>query len=126
MSHDRYFIEKFATRIWHLKDGKITDFKGTYSEYREYCERQAVFNQAAKAAAQKKAPAPKKSAPNRDKQRAKLEKEIYRLESELEQLDAEAEQHSSDYTELMRIESDKAQANDRLLELYAEWEELSE
>ena len=126
VSHDRYFIEKFATRIWHLKDGKITDFKGTYSEYREYCERQAVFNQAAKAAAQKKAPAPKKSAPNRDKQRAKLEKEIYRLESELERLDAEAEQHSSDYTELMRIESDKAQANDRLLELYAEWEELSE
>ena len=126
VSHDRYFIEKFATRIWHLKDGKITDFKGTYSEYREYCERQAVFNQAAKATAQKKAPAPKKSAPNRDKQRAKLEKEIYRLESELERLDAEAEQHSSDYTELMRIESDKAQANDRLLELYAEWEELSE
>ena len=126
VSHDRYFIEKFATRIWHLKDGKITDFKGTYSEYREYCERQAVFNQAAKAAAQKKAPAPKKSAPNRDKQRAKLEKEIYRLESELERLDAESEQHSSDYTELMRIESDKAQANDRLLELYAEWEELSE
>ena len=126
VSHDRYFIEKFATRIWHLKDGKITDFKGTYSEYREYCERQAVFNQAAKAAAQKKAPAPKKSAPNRDKQRAKLEKEIYRLESELERLDAEAEQHSSDYTELMRIESDKAQVNDRLLELYAEWEELSE
>ena len=126
VSHDRYFIEKFATRIWHLKDGKITDFKGTYSEYREYCERQAVFNQAAKAAAQKKAPAPKKSAPNRDKQRAKLEKEIYRLESELKRLDAEAEQHSSDYTELMRIESDKAQANDRLLELYAEWEELSE
>ena len=85
-----------------------------------------MFNQAAKATAQKKAPAPKKSAPNRDKQRAKLEKEIYRLESELERLDAEAEQHSSGYTELMRIESDKAQANDRLLELYAEWEELSE
>ncbi len=28
VSHDRYFIEKFATRIWALADGKITDFRG--------------------------------------------------------------------------------------------------
>lgn len=126
VSHDRYFIEKFATRIWHLKDGAVTDFRGGYSEYREYCERQAVFNQAAKTAAQKKAPMQKKSAPNRDRQRARLEKEIYKLESELERLDADAETHSSDYSELMRIDSEKAQINERLLTLYAEWEELSE
>ena len=28
VSHDRYFIEKFATRIWALADGRITDFRG--------------------------------------------------------------------------------------------------
>ena len=27
----RYFIEKFATRVWMLENGQITDFKGTYS-----------------------------------------------------------------------------------------------
>ena len=29
VSHDRYFIEKFATRVWALADGKITDFRGS-------------------------------------------------------------------------------------------------
>lgn len=33
VSHDRYFINKFADRVWELKDGSITDFDGTYAEY---------------------------------------------------------------------------------------------
>ena len=45
VSHDRYFIEKFATRIWALADGKITDFRGGYSEYCQWRERQSVFAQ---------------------------------------------------------------------------------
>ena len=28
VSHDRYFIEKFATRIWTLENGAFTDFRG--------------------------------------------------------------------------------------------------
>jgi ATPase subunit of ABC transporter with duplicated ATPase domains len=34
VSHDRYFISRFATRIWELKGGRIIDFKGTYEQYR--------------------------------------------------------------------------------------------
>ena len=30
VSHDRYFIDRFATRIWVLEDGQITDFRGSY------------------------------------------------------------------------------------------------
>ena len=33
VSHDRYFINQFATRIWMLEDGKITDFKGDYQQW---------------------------------------------------------------------------------------------
>jgi ABC-type multidrug transport system ATPase subunit len=33
-SHDRYFINKFATRVWELDDGAFTDFEGTYAEWR--------------------------------------------------------------------------------------------
>lgn len=36
VSHDRYFIEKFATRIWCLENGALTDFRGTFSEFRAY------------------------------------------------------------------------------------------
>ena len=39
VSHDRYFINQFATRIWMLEDGNITDFRGTFEEYRAARER---------------------------------------------------------------------------------------
>ena len=34
ISHDRYFTARFATRIWALENGALTDFHGTYEEYR--------------------------------------------------------------------------------------------
>ncbi|MGD8111766.1 ABC-F family ATPase [Vibrio sp. TRT 21S02] len=33
VSHDRVFVDSLATRILEIKDGKIHDFKGTYSEF---------------------------------------------------------------------------------------------
>lgn len=33
VSHDRIFVDSLATRILEFKDGKITDFKGSYSEF---------------------------------------------------------------------------------------------
>ena len=34
VSHDRYFISRFAERIWELKDGEITDFRGSIEQFR--------------------------------------------------------------------------------------------
>lgn len=33
ISHDRELINSFANRIWHLKDGELIDFAGTYEEF---------------------------------------------------------------------------------------------
>ena len=33
ISHDRYFLNKFASRIWSMKDGEIDDFHGSFEEY---------------------------------------------------------------------------------------------
>ena len=33
ISHDRYFLDRVATRIIELEDGKLTDYPGSYSEY---------------------------------------------------------------------------------------------
>ncbi len=33
VSHDRIFVDSLATRILEIKNGKITDFKGTYAEF---------------------------------------------------------------------------------------------
>ena len=33
ISHDRELISAFANRIWHLKDGKLRDFQGSFEEF---------------------------------------------------------------------------------------------
>ncbi|ASW81034.1 ABC-F family ATPase [Vibrio anguillarum] len=33
VSHDRVFVDSLATRIIEIRDNKLTDFKGTYSEF---------------------------------------------------------------------------------------------
>ena len=33
ISHDRYFLNKFASRVWAVKDGAVTDFQGGFSEF---------------------------------------------------------------------------------------------
>jgi ATPase subunit of ABC transporter with duplicated ATPase domains len=42
ISHDRYFINKFADRIALLKDGRIVDFFGGYEYYRTECTRRGL------------------------------------------------------------------------------------
>lgn len=36
VTHDRYLVDLLATRLWILENGKITEFAGNYSQYREY------------------------------------------------------------------------------------------
>ncbi len=124
VSHDRYFIEKFATRIWALSDGVITDFRGGYEEYRQWQQRQQVYRQAEKSREKEKKPKPK--AHNNDKAIAKLEREIERTEEKLSALDNEAQEFSSDYQKLLEIEQQKETINDELLALYEKWEELNQ
>ena len=47
VSHDRYFINRFATRVWELAEGTINDYPMGFAQYR-----------AAKAEEKKPAPAP--------------------------------------------------------------------
>ena len=35
ISHDRFFINKFANRIIHFKDGKVEEYWGDYDQYKE-------------------------------------------------------------------------------------------
>jgi ATPase subunit of ABC transporter with duplicated ATPase domains len=41
VTHDEDVLDEVATRIWHFKDGKIEDFKGTYDEFQLQAERKA-------------------------------------------------------------------------------------
>ena len=124
VSHDRYFIEKFATRVWELENGAVTDFRGSFSQYREYVARQQVFAKNEKTAVREKAP--RRRPPNTAKRLERLEKDIKKAEDRISELDALAEENGSDYQKLMEIGGEKATLEGELADLYRQWEELSD
>ena len=45
VSHDRALLNALCTRVWHLEDGKISDFPGTYDGYQAELKRRRDFQQ---------------------------------------------------------------------------------
>ena len=131
VSHDRYFIDRFASRIWMLEDGKILDFKGGYQEFLAYRERQKIYQQAAAAQAPK-IEQPKKEKPKRpggtknlEKELSALERSIAKAEEAIAALDTEMEQSASDYVKLQELCLKKEEQEEQLMELYDKWETVS-
>ena len=129
VSHDRWFIEKFATRIWYLHDGQIEDYRGGFAEWREYKARQEALQPSAKAvkSAVREEKPKKKAEPNRDRRRRqKIERDIERAEASLKAIEDEMEQNASDYRKLIELGEKKSAAESAVEALYAEWETLAD
>ena len=126
VSHDRWFIEKFATRIWELHDGVITDFRGGFSAFREFKTRQQAISLAAAHKEEKpRAEKPrKKGAPNPEKQLAKVERDIAGLEAQIAGLNRQSEEFASDYQKLLEIGQARQELEEQLEALYERWEAL--
>lgn len=147
VSHDRYFIDKLATRVIEVADGRVTAFPGNYEEYlwrKNGTGASAVVPVAqpkTAAAGTKSQPAAQASAtvPKDDRQRRlnpiklkqmkerqrSIEDEITRLEVEIADFEQslslfQSAQQSIDIAEL--LESRKSD----MKTLLAEWEEVSE
>ena len=112
VSHDRYFIEKFAERIWLLEDGVIRDFPCGYAKYRSILEHEAASKPAVVTA-----PKPKKEKPIR-----RLEREIEKQEQVVAEYDGKIEAASADYQELTRLLGEKEEAEMVLMDLMEQWE----
>ena len=124
VSHDRYFIEKFAERIWLLEDGGIRDFRCGYTKYRSILEHEALDNSAAQIAEPKvKKEKPKGGTKESDKLVRRLEREIGKQEQLIEELDKRIEAAAADYQELTRLLEEKEAAEEVLLELMESWEQ---
>ena len=111
VSHDRYFVEKFADRIWELEGGRIRDFKCGYAKYRSILAHEAA-SAPAPAAVPERREAEKKEKPRpKDKE---LEKQVRRLEREIEKqekllagLEEQVAAASADYQELSHLLEEK-------------------
>jgi len=122
VSHDRYFIEKFAERIWLLEDGQIRDFKCGYSKYRSILEHEAMAKPQPVSE-----PAPRKEKPRsgtkeNEKMIRRLEREIEKQEKVIAELDMAIEAAAADYQELTRLLAEKETAENALLEMMEQWE----
>ena len=107
VSHDRYFIEKFAERIWLLQDGTIRDFPCGYQKYRSILEHEAAAKTEAPAAAKPKKDKPKGGTKDSEKRLRALEREIEKQERSIALLEQQIEEAASDYQELTRLLGEK-------------------
>ena len=126
VSHDRYFIEKFAERIWALADGTIRDFKCGYSKYRSILEHEAMVKPVVADAPKPKKEKPKGGTKEIDKLIRRLEREIEKQENLVAELDTKIEVAGADYQELTRLLGEKEEAELLLMDLMEQWETAQE
>jgi ATP-binding cassette subfamily F protein 3 len=138
VSHDRYFIDRIATRIWALEDGRLQQYLGTYTDYqRQLGHRQEPpAKEPAPAAAPPVAatpPTPRNSGrPSRDEGRAlkalgQVERDIARLEGKLNELSDALTVASidADVDAVGRLGAEYERTQQELVAAYGRWEELS-
>ena len=122
VSHDRYFIEKFAERVWLLEDGGIRDFKCGYKKYRSIIDHEAAAKQPVVAELKPKKEKPKGGTKEQEKLVRRLEREIEKQEAAIAELDEKMITAAADYQELARLMEEKEEAEMALLDLMEQWE----
>ena len=133
VSHDRYFINRFATRIWELADGTITDYPCGFAQYRQMKAQEAAEKAAApKPEKEREKPAVERpQRGNKAQQAAKrqltiCERDIAKAEEHIAALEADMEAAACDYEKLNELVGQKDAAQAELDALYERWEQLSE
>lgn len=137
VSHDRYFINRLADRIYYMEHGSVTEYVGNYDDFTAYRaahpsesgvlsptpvneekeKRVNDYKQRKEAAAAER---------KRQKQIETSEQEIERLEAELTALNEQMAQPevSSDYARIMELTRQAAAMQEQIEALYALLDEL--
>ena len=140
VSHDRYFIDKLATKVFEVEDGRLHVFPGNYEDYR-WKKENPVAAQADEPVAAAAAPTPDaaEAAPAADsarrlnpiklrhmkERRREIEEDVTRLETEIADYEAALSNYVS--AEETRRVGDLLDARRKDLEgLMAEWETVAQ
>lgn len=152
VSHDRYFINKTATRILDLTGGQFVNYIGNYDYYLEKKDTQmaalgltdtsatnTVFTTGSASASKGTAPSENKldwkaqkeeQARQRKKENdlKKCEEKIAELEERLGEIDAEMSDpaNGTQVLKLQNLAKEQEEINTELESLYEKWEELAE
>lgn len=135
VSHDRYFINKLASRILELNKDSMLDCNGNYEFFQQY--KNKLNKPAETGTSETKMSAAKQEHLNSKEERAKArklekrlsdtEKEIGETEERLSVISVQmlTDEISSDHVKLMELDQEQSSLQKRLDELYELWEELS-
>ena len=134
VSHDRYFINKLATRIIELNDNSCIDYSGNYDDFQQYkskiCSASDSGTKDSKVSSSKLEHIATKEERSRkrklERQLKETEKEISSTESRIEEIENQMllDEVVSDHIKLMELNDEHNKLNERLEELYELWEEL--
>ena len=139
VSHDRYFLDNIANKIWFIEDKAIKEYPGTYQEYEEWNAKRTVKPQAEKKAVKEKekpkkektiAPSEeqKKLIQRKNKELGQLEKQIEEREQALKELEKQLanEEVYADAQKLQEATRTYNSAKAAFEQLQQEWENLAE
>lgn len=126
VSHDRYFVEKIATKMMIFEDSKVKLYPMSYIDYLEVRKKETITRPEVKKAISKPSPtnikAPKKTI-NTFKLN-KTEEEIELVEEHLSQIDKSMIEHSNNADKLIELFQEKNNLEKELSDLFDLWAEL--
>ncbi len=137
VSHDRYFLDNIADRIFAFEaDGKLVQYEGGYTDYLEAKERKnGTVVRESEESAKKKADRKnwKKDAPEKlkftykeQKEYETIDDEIASLEQKIEELDEQMMQYATNSAKLSEITEQKEAAEAALEEKMERWVYLND
>ncbi|HFI0024897.1 TPA: ABC-F family ATP-binding cassette domain-containing protein [Streptococcus suis] len=130
VSHDRYFLDKVATKILAFEEDGIETFFGNYTDYLDekafLASSSAISLEKPKEKTEKVKENKKRMSYFEKQEWATIEEDIAGLEGRIAEIEAEMLTCGSDFTKLSDLQKELDEKNDLLLEKYERYEYLSE
>lgn len=129
VSHDRYFLDKVASKILAFEDGGIREFFGNYTDYLDekafLAESSAISQKVEKEKSAKVREEKKRMSYFEKQEWESIEADIEALEERISEIEAAMQENGSDFTRLSQLQQELDEQNEKLLEKYERYEYLS-
>lgn len=134
ISHDRYFLDRIANRIFSFEgNGEILELVGNYSDYKDYKEYKEEKVEEAEPINKKEEVKPKREKQQKLKFTYKEQKEfetidddISSTEAAIEKIDEDISKQGSNFVKLQELFKEKEEMEAKLEHLMERWEYLNE
>ena len=129
VSHDRYFLDKVASKILAFEDGGIREFFGNYTDYLDekafLAESSAISQKTEKEKSTKVREEKKRMTYFERQEWETIEADIEALEERISEIEAAMKENGSDFARLSQLQQELDEQNEKLLEKYERYEYLS-